>query len=396
MITQAAMYIAPLFVLSYLLKTLGVKEFGYYALILAIVAYLQIITDYGFSFSSSRAISQNRDDKNYLSEIYCATMVIKLIICFIVFLFLYITLYIFPISNDLATGLIYGYVIVLGNTFQSQWFFQGIERLKVVALLNLISRSLACVLVFIFVKNENDMVLAILAQSIPVIIAAIVLNLLIIYHVKIKIVAPQKEFVVRILKDGKDFFLASLYAVVLNNSGVFILGFMTNPTIVGTYAAAEKIVKAVLSLFTPLTQAIYPFNCRKFSYSFNDGINSAKKTGIPIALLALLASVSMIVMAPFIIGYLKFPAETIFISRVLSIWLLFGVINNVFGIQILSASGQGRKYSRIVLTSALFTIFLMLLLSYQYKATGVAFAVLGGELVLSSLLFIYIYNKISR
>lgn len=63
MITQAAMYIAPLFVLSYLLKTLGVKEFGYYALILAIVAYLQIITDYGFSFSSSRAISQNRDDK---------------------------------------------------------------------------------------------------------------------------------------------------------------------------------------------------------------------------------------------------------------------------------------------------------------------------------------------
>lgn len=152
----------------------------------------------------------------------------------------------------------------------------------------------------------------------------------------------------------------------------------------------------MLSLFTPLTQAIYPFNCRKFSYSFNDGINSAKKTGIPIALLALLASVSMIVMAPFIIGYLKFPAETIFISRVLSIWLLFGVINNVFGIQILSASGQGRKYSRIVLTSALFTIFLMLLLSYQYKATGVAFAVLGGELVLSSLLFIYIYNKISR
>lgn len=119
MITQAAMYIAPLFVLSYLLKTLGVKEFGYYALILAIVAYLQIITDYGFSFSSSRAISQNRDDKNYLSEIYCATMVIKLIICFIVFLFLYITLYIFPIGNDLATGLIYGYVIVLGNREKS-------------------------------------------------------------------------------------------------------------------------------------------------------------------------------------------------------------------------------------------------------------------------------------
>ena len=36
MITQIALYVAPLFILSYLLKTLGVAQFGNYALILSI------------------------------------------------------------------------------------------------------------------------------------------------------------------------------------------------------------------------------------------------------------------------------------------------------------------------------------------------------------------------
>ncbi|WP_284966927.1 oligosaccharide flippase family protein, partial [Enterobacter cloacae] len=62
--------------------------FGNYALILSIVAYLQIITDYGFSFSASRAISQNREDKEYISKIYLSTMTIKLAICAFLFLLL--------------------------------------------------------------------------------------------------------------------------------------------------------------------------------------------------------------------------------------------------------------------------------------------------------------------
>jgi len=300
-----------------------------------------------------------------------------------------------PIDKNLATGLMYGYLLVLGNTFQSQWFYQGIEKLKIVALLNVISRLLACILVFVFVKTENDMVIAILVQAIPIIVAAIVLNSVILFHIKIKLRVPGKDSILQILKDGKDFFLASLYAVALNNSGVFILGFMTNPTIVGIYAAAEKITKAALSLFTPLTQAIYPYNCRKFVFSIKDGLTSAKKTGFPIIILALLASLTIIISAPFIVTYLKFPVETVFISQVLSVWLLFGVINNVLGIQIMSACGKGKIYSRLVLVSACFTIALMVLLTYRYTASGVAYSIVSGELLLTIMLITYI-NKILR
>lgn len=384
MITQIALYVAPLFILSYLLKTLGVAQFGNYALILSIVAYLQIITDYGFSFSASRAISQNREDKEYISKIYLSTMTIKLAICAFLFLLLMLFLNLLPVQAELKQGILYGYLLVIGNTFQPQWFFQGIEKLKIIALSNVISRCAACLLVFIYVRNSEDLQKALLVQSLPLVISAIGLNIFILKY--INIIFPEKKLFKVILKEGKDFFLASLYSVILNNSGIFLLGIFTNPVIVGVYAAAEKIVKAVLSLFTPLTQAIYPYNCRKFSLSVFDGIEAAKKTGIPIIILAFIAAVIVAITLPVAIDYLNFPKETIFVGQILSAWIFFGVLNNVFGIQILSASGRSKKYSRMVFVSALITLLLITLLLQFCNATGVACAILLGEMFLSILL----------
>lgn len=65
---------------------------------------------------------------------------------------------------------------------------------------------------------------------------------------------------------------------------------------------------------------------------------------------------------------------------------LFGVLNNVFGIQILSASGRSKIYSRMVFVSALITLLLITLLLQFCNATGVACAILLGEMFLSILL----------
>lgn len=195
----------------------------------------------------------------------------------------------------------------------------------------------------------------------------------------------------QLLGDGSQWGLNLQYKVQpspdgLANSGIFLLGIFTNPVIVGVYAAAEKIVKAVLSLFTPLTQAIYPYNCRKFSLSVFDGIEAAKKTGIPIIILAFIAAVIVAITLPVAIDYLNFPKETIFVGQILSAWIFFGVLNNVFGIQILSASGRSKIYSRMVFVSALITLLLITLLLQFCNATGVACAILLGEMFLSILL----------
>ncbi|EFH9493584.1 oligosaccharide flippase family protein, partial [Escherichia coli] len=57
--TQGFAYLAPIIVLGHLITTLGIDGFGKYAFALVLMAYFQVVIDYGFAYSSSRAVSQS-------------------------------------------------------------------------------------------------------------------------------------------------------------------------------------------------------------------------------------------------------------------------------------------------------------------------------------------------
>lgn len=64
--------------------------------------------------------------------------------------------------------------------------------------------------------------------------------------------------------------------------------------------------------------------------------------------------------------------------------LCLGVLNNVLGIQILSASGYAKMYSRSFIYSAIFTVIFLLLLIGLFEGYGAAIAVSGES-------FSYVY-----
>ncbi|MTC13076.1 oligosaccharide flippase family protein, partial [Providencia stuartii] len=51
---QGINYFIPLIMVPYLVRTLGLDGFGKYSIVIAIIQYLVIITDYGFNLSASR------------------------------------------------------------------------------------------------------------------------------------------------------------------------------------------------------------------------------------------------------------------------------------------------------------------------------------------------------
>ncbi|EFB2018195.1 hypothetical protein FIZ51_07995, partial [Escherichia coli] len=78
--TQGFAYLAPIIVLGHLITTLGIDGFGKYAFALVLMAYFQVVIDYGFAYSSSRAVSQSRDNICQISRIYFATNFIKIVL----------------------------------------------------------------------------------------------------------------------------------------------------------------------------------------------------------------------------------------------------------------------------------------------------------------------------
>ena len=168
---QGLNYILPLLTLPYLVRVLGAEKFGLIAFATAVVGYFIVLTDYGFNFSATREVANYRDDKNKLVEIFSSVMIIKVSLLLISFIILLFLIFFFEkIGNDaLLYVLTFGSVV--GQVLFPVWFFQGVERMKYITIINIISKTIFTVAIFLLVKQTSDYLLVPLLTSVGIIVA---------------------------------------------------------------------------------------------------------------------------------------------------------------------------------------------------------------------------------
>ena len=65
-------YLIPMAVLPYLVRVLGMEMYGLVAFAQSFAQYFTTLTDYGFNYSATRSIAQQREDHNSVSKIFCS------------------------------------------------------------------------------------------------------------------------------------------------------------------------------------------------------------------------------------------------------------------------------------------------------------------------------------
>lgn len=274
---QTANYILPLITLPYLVKTLGVEYFGLLAFATATITYFGILTDYGFNLTATKEISIHREDNKRVIEIFSAVMSIKFILLLISFAILLLLISIVDKFSEHWEIYLLTFGTVVGQVLFPVWFFQGMEKMKYITYLNLLSKSIFTTAIFIFVQDKSDFFLVPLLLSIGAIVSGVI-SLYIIYkefHISFKI--ESKETLKEYLLDGWHVFLSRFYLSLYTTTNILLLGLMTNNIAVGYYSIAEKIVVAIGGLFDPINQTIYPYLARKYRDSFNLFVEFLKK-----------------------------------------------------------------------------------------------------------------------
>ncbi len=76
-IMQITMYIFPLITFPYMTHVLEPELFGVYTYVIAIMTYFQIFWDFGFTLSATRSCAENSENKQRLSEIVSAVLILK-------------------------------------------------------------------------------------------------------------------------------------------------------------------------------------------------------------------------------------------------------------------------------------------------------------------------------
>ncbi|MFB2761452.1 oligosaccharide flippase family protein [Shewanella xiamenensis] len=386
-LVQFSNYIAPLLVLPYLSRTLGLNGFGTVAMAMSLCSIALIITDYGFGISAPYWLAKNKANKKKVASYVGAIFAVKAVLFFVcavgVLLFLNFS---DTIPNQ---GLIQGAILVsvLLQTFQPNWFFLGIEKMKGVTIFMVIAKMSYLVLVFLLVKDSSDLALVLVCFAISNLLATSI-GISYIYKEKYWIARPTRSQAVRVFKDGGLFFVSRLAVGVYTSASTFLVGAFAGASAAALYNSAEKLYQAGQSATSPVSQALYPYLART-------GDKQALYKFVGILLIPLSIGVASCIYYAELIITLIFGAEFSAAAELLQIFLLTLLVTFVgvnFGYPAFASIGRVDIANKTVIFAAVLQLssILMLYIMNSITAKNVCLSVLIIEFLVM-LLRVYFY-----
>lgn len=372
---QMVGYILPLLTIPYLVRVLGADKYGLVNFAIAFAMYFQILTDYGFSLSATREISIHRENKHKISEIFSSVMIIKSCLMIVSLIVLFLIVFSFgKFSVDWKIYLM-AFGLVIGNILFPTWFFQGMERMKYITILNILANVIFTLAIFILIKNPSDYLYVPLINSLGLIISGIISLGIIFKTFKIKFTIPPKNMIVDTFKESTQFFLSRASVSIYTSSNAFFLGLFTNNTAVGYYSAAEKLYSAAQGLYSPLGQVIYPYMSKKENKTFYRKI--FKLTTVSNIIFCILLFLCSGIIISILYGS-NFQAS-IPVLMIFSIALLVVVPSQLLGYPFLAALGFQKYANGSVIIGSIFHLAMLLILSQFLSIYLVAGLVLVTE-----------------
>ena len=267
-ILQGFNMLIPLFTAPYLFRVLGAENFGLVTFSLSIVMYFHIITNFGFNISIPRKIANYNGNFDKISELFFSVIIIKsffLIISFIILSLLVCTVDIFYQYSSLYFAT---FGIVLGNVLFPIWFFQGIEKMKYISSINIVTRLFFTIIIFFVVKDSNDMIYVPILNSAGQIVGGLYSLLLIYKNFSIKFKMPTKKHIINELKDSFEVFISRISNNGSRYFATTIIGLSFGNNLLGLYSIIEKLYYAFLSIAGVVSQTIYPYMSRTKNLDF--------------------------------------------------------------------------------------------------------------------------------
>lgn len=373
--------IFPLITFPYLVKVLGVENFGLLAFSSAIIMYFQIITRYGFDLTGVKDISANRDDHAKIVEIFSSIMSVRIILMLVSFLFL--NLVIFSIGKLSDDWLLYyiTFGLVIGDVIFPTWFFQGMEEMKWITYLNVGIRIFFTVLIFVFIKTEIDFLYVPILNSVGMIIAGLI-SLYVIKR-KFNVVFKLQSFA-RISSEfraGWYIFTSRISVSMYTTVNVIILGYLTNNMVVGYFDIANRIIKIITTLFNSFTQAIFPNISNLYEKSTESFYISFEKIlygMLPVLMvLAVASNIIVINVLPYLVE--ENLNEVINIFMILSVTIVLVPYGALFT-QFLVITNEKKLLNGIVNKSLIINLILVIPSIVLWNGVGLAVAMLAVQI----------------
>ena len=371
-------YLIPLFILPYLVRTIGTKMFGLVMFAQTVATIFTLITDFGFSITGTRTLSILKKNRTMKGELFFGVMSIKFALIILLLFFLFALTSTSDKFSQNKLIYYYSFGVTIGMTIFPSWFFHGIQNMKVITIVNAVSRTLFAGLVFMFITKPEDFLLVPLFNSASYIITGLFGLFYALKFLKIKV--PSIIFIFNLVNESFKLFLSNLSTSLYSSFNILIIGLLTNDTLTGVYASFEKIILALKNIYTPIYQAVFPWLSTQTNQK-----RIIKKMSRIVFFLGLFGVVALISFSEEIL-ILMFNDEIILSYKILfqaiaPILFLAG-LSMLYNYLYLSATKKYDLRLKILGYTGLIGILLSTILTFYFDIYGLVFSVVFCEIIL--------------
>lgn len=247
-----------LLIYPYLIRTLGMDNYGLFVFATSIASYFIFFVNFGFDMPATKEVALNINNKEKISEVVSNVFTAKVYLFLISIIVFSCLLFMIPLFKKNSIIFLLCFLQVISFIVFPQWYFQAIQKMRIVTYIQLGIKVFSLPFIFLFVKGTSDLIIYVLIVSLSSIIGGIIAAMILKFDHKINVHIYKLSKTKAWYKDAFPFFLSTSAGVIKEQSITLIIGAFFGMREVAVYDLASKIIIVPRTIFMSINAAIFP------------------------------------------------------------------------------------------------------------------------------------------
>lgn len=374
--------IFPIITFPYAARVLQPEGIGVVNFQNSIIGYIVLLTSLGIPLYAVREIAKCRNNLELRDRTTVEITLLSIILCLLGYVAVWLLGEFVPrISEELTLFYILSLTIIFSG-IGVQWFYQGIEDFLFITVRGLIIRTLCAACLFIFVKDQGDL----LIYGLIVVGSTVGNNLINFIHLRKYVQLSRIQWkqlnITKHVKPAFRIFLLNVIISIYIRLNIIMLGFMVDDRAVGLFTAGMKLTHLITVVVTSLGTVMLPRCSHLIGEQKFDEFNAVITKSYHLLMFsAIPMTVGIMLLArPITLCFCgsDFDGAIPVVIYTAPTIILIGV-TNIIGIQILYPYGKENLVIISTLIAAVINVLLNLLLIPPFAEMGAALSTLLSE-----------------
>lgn len=390
LLNSVSQLLFPLITFPYASRIMMADGIGEVQFFSSIISYISLFTCLGIPMYAIREVAKVRSDVAKMSTTTIEILLLHAMLTILGYVTAaIICMTVSDVQTDIPLFLILSATIFF-TAIGCEWFYQGIEDFKYVAIRGLVVKMISVALLFLFVKTKED-ILWYGAYTVFGVLGGNIFNFLRLRkYVDRRIVNIHDLHPLRHLKPAIHIFVFNVITSIYLQLNTMLLGFLKDIAAVGYFTAATKLMYMTMSVSNSLGSVMMPRASNLIAENkMNEFKNVVQKSydfiiaiSIPLTIGLIFTSKSAILLLS---GNSFYPS--ILASQIVAINIISVGISGVMGMQILYPMGKINIVILCTFLGAITNVIVNVLLIPHYGHNGTAIAFATTEFVVTASMY---------